>query len=91
MPEYVTFSVKTRIVRTTSNFFLFSQYYLKCLRSGYLKSQLNQACSFEVTALDSQASKKIDLYSNPTENKLQALTFAAITLVSICLQCSDLA
>ena len=43
--------------------------------------QLNQASTFEVIALDSQASKKINLYSNHTENKLQALTFAAIPLV----------
>ena len=60
-------------------FFLFSKHYLQCLRSGYSKFQLNQASSFEVIALDSQASKKIDLYSNHTENKLQALTFATIT------------
>ena len=64
-----------------------SQHYLQCLRSGYLKFQLNQACSFEVTALDSQASK----YSNHTKTKLQVLTFTAITSVSICLQCWDLA
>ena len=60
-------------------FFLFSKHYLQCLRSGYSKFQLNQASSFEVIALDSRASKKIDLYSNHTENKLQVLTFAAIT------------
>ena len=44
-----------------------------------MKFQLNQASSFEYTALDSQASKKIELYSNHTEKKLQALTFTAIT------------
>ena len=42
---------------------------------------MNQASSFEVIALDSQASKKIDLHSNHTESKLQVLTFAAITQV----------
>ena len=52
---------------------------MQCLRSGYSKFQHNQASSFEVIALDSRASKKIDLYSNYTENELQALTFAAIT------------
>ena len=55
------------------------------------KIQLNQATSFEVIALDSKVSKKIDLYSSHTENKLQVLTFAAITFVCICLQCWDLA
>ena len=49
-------------------FFLFSQHYLQCLKSGYSKFQLYQASSFEVSALDSRASKKIDLYSNRTEN-----------------------
>ena len=76
---YVTLSAKTHIVYTTSDFFLFSKHYLQCLRSGYSKFQLNQANSFEVIALDSRASKKIDLYSYHTENKLQVLTFAAIT------------
>ena len=60
-------------------FFLISKHDLQCLRSGYSKFQLNQASSFEVMALDSQLSKKICLYSNHIENKLQALTFAAIT------------
>ena len=60
-------SVKTHIVHTTT---FFSQRYVQCLRSGYFKFQLNQASSFEVIALDSRASKKIDLYSNHTENKL---------------------
>jgi len=76
---YVT-SAKTRIVRTTYNFFLkFSKHYLQCLRSAYSKFQLNQSGSFEAIALDSRASKKIDFYSNHTENKLQTLTFTAIT------------
>ena len=54
---FVTLSAKTHIVRTASDFFQFSQHYLQCLRS-------------EVIALDNRASKKIDLYSNHTENKL---------------------
>ena len=74
---YVTLSAKTHIVRTIPIFF--PKHYLQCLRSEYSKFQLNQASNFEVIALDSRASKKIDLYSNHTENKLQALTFAAIT------------
>jgi len=64
-------------------FFIFSAF----LKSGYLKFHLNQASSFEVIALDSQKSKKINFYSNHTENKLQALPFVAIALVSIGLQC----
>ena len=82
----MTLSAKTHIVRTTSGkkkklfSILFSKHYLQCLRSGYSKFQLNQASRlFEVIALDSRASKKIDLYSNHTENKLWALTFGAIT------------
>ena len=76
--SYVSLSAKTCIVYTTSEFFFsFSKHYLQCLKSGYF--QLNQASSFEVIALNSRASKKIDLYSNHTENKLQALTFPAIT------------
>jgi len=38
--------------------------------SECLKFQLNQASSFEVIVLDSRASKKIDLYSNHTENRV---------------------
>ena len=37
------------------------------------KFQLNEVSSFEIIAVDSTASKKIDLNSNHTENKLQAL------------------
>ena len=81
---------KPRIVRTCT-ILKKTQHYLQCLRSGYLKFQLNQASSFEVIALDSKASKKLDLYWNHIENKLQALTFAAITFVNICLQSWDLA
>jgi len=82
---YVTLSAKTRIIHTTSDFLKFYKHYLQCLRSGYSKVQLNQVSSFEVIALDSRVSKKIDLYSNHTENKLQALAFTAITQVCICL------
>ena len=44
-------------------FFLFPKHYLQCLRSGHLKFQLNQASIFEVIALDSRVSKKINLCS----------------------------
>ena len=47
--------------------------------------------SFGITALDSRETKEIDLYSDYTKNKLQALTFAAITSVWISLQNWDLA
>ena len=52
---FVILSAKTRIVRTTSNFF--SQNYLQCLKMGYLKFQLNQGSSLQVIALDIRASK----------------------------------
>ena len=41
--------------------------------------------------IDSRKSKEIDLYSDHTKNKLQVLTFAAITSVWIRLQSWDLA
>ena len=64
---FVTLSVKTDIIRTTSNLKKKnSKHYLQCLRKGYSKFQLSQANSFEVIALDSRVSKKIDLYSNHT-------------------------
>ena len=47
--------------------------------------------SFGITVLDSRKSKMIDLYSNYTKNKLQALTFTAITSIWISLQGLDLA
>ena len=47
--------------------------------------QPSVVCSFEIIVLDSRKSKIIDLYSNYTENKLQALTFAVITSVWISL------
>ena len=41
--------------------------------------------------LESRKSKIIDLYSDYTKNKLQTLTFAAITSIQISLQSWDLA
>ena len=48
-------------------------------------------CGFEIIALASRKSKIIDLHSNYTENKLQALAFAVITSVWVCLQRCNLA
>ena len=45
------------------------------------KFQSIMASSFGITALDSRESKEIDLYSDYAKNKLQELTFAAITSV----------
>ena len=86
----MTLSAKTRILRTTSKFFFIFSALSTVFKEWVFKFQLNQISSFEVIALDSRASKRIDLYSNHTENKLQVLTFAAIILVYICLQCWDL-
>ena len=73
----MTISAKTRLVRTTSEFlFIFSA--LLMSSSG-------------IIALDSRKSKEINLYSDYTENKLQALTFAAITSIWISLHSWDLA
>ena len=47
-------------------------------------------CSLGIIAIDSGKSKVIDLYSDYTENKLQVLTFAAITSIWISLQCCNL-
>ena len=47
--------------------------------------------SFGITVLDSRESKEINLYSDYTKNKLQVLTFAAITSSWISLQSWDLA
>ena len=44
-----------------------------------------------IIALDSRKSEIINLYSDYTKSKLQALTFAAITSVCISLQCCNLA
>ena len=47
--------------------------------------------SYGITVLESKKSMEIDLYSDYTKNKLQALTLAAITSTWICLQSWDLA
>ena len=53
------------------------------VKDWIFKFQLNQVCNCEIIALESSASKKIDLYSNHIENKLQELTFATITFVCV--------
>ena len=87
----MTISAKTQLIHTTSNFCLFSQHYYHCPRNRSSKFQPFVVSSFGIIVLDSRKSKKIDLYSDYTENKLQALTFAAITSVWISLQFWDLA
>ena len=72
-------------------FFLISSALSTVFKEWVFKFELNQASRFEVIALDSRASKKIALYGNHTENKLQAPIFSAITFDCICLQCCNLA
>ena len=88
---YMTVSAKTRFVCTIKLIFLFTQQYLQCPSNEPPKFQPSVVCSFGIIMLDSRKSKIIDLYSDYTENKLQALTFAAITSVWISLQCCNVA
>ena len=55
------------------------------------KFHISVVCSFEITAIESRKNKEIDLYSDYTKNKLQALAFAAITSIWISLQSWNLA
>ena len=55
------------------------------------KFQSIMVSSFGITVLDSRESREIDLYSDYTKNKLQVLTFTAITSVWSSLQSCDLA
>ena len=87
----MTISVKTHLVRTTSDFFLISQHYLHCPRNGSPKFQSSVVSSFGITAIESRKNKEIDLYSDYTKNKLQALAFAITTSVWISLQSWNLA
>ena len=88
---YVTVSAKTRLVRTIDKNFLFTQQYQQCPRNGPPKFQPSVVCSSGIIVIDSRKSKVMNLYSDYTENKLQALTFAAITSVWISLQRCNLA
>ena len=47
--------------------------------------------NFRITVLDSRKNKEMDLYSNYTKNKLNVLTFTAITSIWISIQSWDLA
>ena len=47
--------------------------------------------SFGITTLESRESKEIELYSDYTKNKLQALTLVVITVIWSSLQSWDLA
>ena len=88
---YVTVSAKTRLVHTIKKKNLFTQQYQQCPRNGPPQFQPSVVCSFGIIAIDSRKSRVIDLYSDYTENKQQALTFAAITSVWISLQHCNLA
>ena len=71
---YVTVSAKNRLVRTFKNK-IFTQQYQQCPRNGQPKFQPSVACSFGIIVIDSRKSKVIYLYSDYTENKLQALFY----------------
>ena len=60
-------------------------------RNGSPKFQTSVVSSFGITALESRKNKEINLYSDYTKNKLQALAFVAITSVWISLQSWNLA
>ena len=87
----MTVSAKTRLVRTIKKYFLFTQQYQLCPRNGTPKFQPFVVRSFGIISLDSRKSKVIDLYSDYTKNKLQVLTFTAITSIWVSLQCYNLA
>ena len=59
--------------------------------NGLPKFQSIMVSSFGITTLDSRKSKEINLYSDYAKNKLQTLTFTAITSVWISPQSWDLA
>jgi len=67
----VTVSAKIHIVPTTLKYVFLKFSALSALSTVFkeyvLKFQLNQASSFEVKALDSRESKKINLYSKHTK------------------------
>ena len=80
----VTISAKTHLVRTTSEFLFQCYFSVICIVQGIFQSIM--VSSFGITVLESRESKEIDLSSDCTKNKLQALTFAAIASVWISLQ-----
>ena len=72
-------------------FILISQHHLRCPRNGSPTFQPSVVSSFGITILQSRKNKEIDLYSDYTKNKLQALAFTAITSVWISLKSWNLA
>ena len=68
-----------------------TQQYQQCPKNGPPKFEPSVVCSFGIIAPGSRKSKVVDLYSDYTENKLQALTIAVITSIWISLQCCNLA
>ena len=90
----MTISVKTCLVRTTSEYiyiYLISQHCLHSPRNGSPKFQTSVVSRFGITALESRKNKEINLYSDYTKNKPQALAFAAITSIWISVQSWNLA
>ena len=85
----MTVSAKTRLVRTILEFFVSA---LSVVSKEWItKVSASVATSFGLIVLDSRKSKIINLYSDYTENKLQAFTFVAIACVWISLQRCNLA
>ena len=77
--QYVTRSAKTRHNRAFSNSILLQFYNLTTQMYMLAKFQLRILKAFEVTALQSNSNRKVDLYSKYRENKLQALTKTNVT------------
>ena len=75
----MTGSEKPVIIAHFSNSILLHFYYLHTQIYVLAKFQLRILKAFEVTALQSNSNKKIDLYSKHRENKLQALTKTDVT------------
>ena len=74
----VIVSAETRLVCTILEILFFLS--LQCPRNESPKFQPSVVGRFEIIVLVSRKSKTINLYSDYAENKLQGLTFAAITL-----------
>ena len=92
-PEFTTavcdhLSENPSIAHTTSIFFKFLS--IICI-VPLPKFQPFVVSSFGITSLESRKNKEIDLYSDYTKNKLQALAFAAMTSIWISLQSWNLA
>jgi len=73
----VTISAKTCLFCTIK----FFKKYFHYMENDTQKFQPCGMSSVGVTALERRNNKEIDLYSDYTKNKLQALAFAAITFI----------